>query len=139
MREENPEKAHDSTTQLSPAYDGGLFDMMESSESLRASTMVSRKGREDCSSKRKPRLMGFNTKTALLSVLATAPSVMAQNCISLAGSTQCPAFSSSSISTSNTLIGFLYVYSCARLVDQSLTSSFTQPVPTIRFRYRIVR
>jgi hypothetical protein len=34
---------------------------------------------------------------------------MAQSCISLSGSTQCSAFSSASISTDSTLVGFLYV------------------------------
>jgi hypothetical protein len=132
MREENPEQVHDSTTQLSPAHDGGLQEMMETSESPRASTMVSNKGRKD-SSKRKPRSMGVNTKTALLFVLATAPSAMAQNCISLAGSKQCPAFNSSSISTSNTLIGFLYVHSCPRLSCRSTTNNQLSHSPFLQF------
>lgn len=44
--------------------------------------------------------------TLVLSLLAAAaPVTMAESCISLAGSTACPAFSSSSISTSPTLTG----------------------------------
>lgn len=53
------------------------------------------------------RKMGFNTRTVLLSLLALAPASMAETCISLSGSTQCPAFSSASISVDSTLIGFL--------------------------------
>lgn len=34
---------------------------------------------------------------------------MSETCISLAGSTSCPAFASASISTDSTLVGFLYV------------------------------
>lgn len=51
----------------------------------------------------------FNTRTALLSLLFTAPVAMGQGCISLSGSTLCPAFSSASISTNSELFGFLYV------------------------------
>lgn len=48
--------------------------------------------------------------TLVLSLLAAAaPVAMAESCISLAGSTACPAFSSSSISTGPTLTGLLYV------------------------------
>jgi hypothetical protein len=48
--------------------------------------------------------------TLVLSLLAAAaPVAMAAGCISLAGSTACPAFSSSSISTGPTLTGLLYV------------------------------
>lgn len=35
---------------------------------------------------------------------------MSETCISLEGSTTCPAFSSASISTDSTLVGFLYAY-----------------------------
>lgn len=35
---------------------------------------------------------------------------MSETCISLAGSTTCPAFASASISTDSTLVGFLYVH-----------------------------
>ncbi|EPE32508.1 SH3-domain-containing protein [Glarea lozoyensis ATCC 20868] len=58
---------------------------------------------------RKPRTMTFGVKTALWSVLATAPMVLAQNqnCVSLSGSTECPAFSAASISTTDeTLRGY---------------------------------
>lgn len=49
-------------------------------------------------------------KSALLTFAAACiPSAMAQNCIPLAGSTLCPAFNQSSISTNPTLVGYLYV------------------------------
>lgn len=55
------------------------------------------------------------TTNAMLLLLAAAslPTVMAQNssCISLSGSTQCPAFNSSSISTDDSLTGLLYATS----------------------------
>ena len=43
----------------------------------------------------------------LLAVLA--PSVVAQSCVSLNGSKQCPAFQSASISTDSRLTGYLSV------------------------------
>jgi len=49
----------------------------------------------------------FTTTAALLTLLATAPGAMAQSCISLAGSTTCSAFNTSSISTDVSLIGNL--------------------------------
>ncbi|PVH82089.1 hypothetical protein DL98DRAFT_548106 [Cadophora sp. DSE1049] len=66
----------------------------------------SREGRGLGPSKRKQRSTGINTKTVLLGALAAVPGAMAQNCISLSGSTQCPAFDSASISTDSTLVGF---------------------------------
>jgi hypothetical protein len=115
MREESSEKGNNSTIQLSPSYNASPFDLMQDSESPRNSPMdmPARGGRGNCSSKRKQRSMGLNTRTALLSVLAAAPGALAQNCISLAGSTQCSAFSSASISTDSTLVGFLYVVAFA--------------------------
>jgi hypothetical protein len=60
--------------------------------------------------KRKQRTMTLNAKKALLSLLATAPTALAQSCVSLSSSTECPAFGSASISTADpTLRGFLYV------------------------------
>ncbi|KAH6676434.1 hypothetical protein B0J14DRAFT_615957 [Halenospora varia] len=82
--------------------------------------------RKDCSSRRRQRSAGFNTRTALLSVLATAPVAMAQSCISLQGSTQCPAFSAASISaTDSTLLGyfpFLQFVSNRATFDEQLSA-----------------
>lgn len=51
----------------------------------------------------------LGTKRILLSLLSTAPSAMAA-CVSLQGSTACPAFQSSSVSTTDEhLVGLLYV------------------------------
>ena len=47
-------------------------------------------------------------RTAFLSLLSTSPTAMAA-CVSLQGSTKCPAFQSSSVSTSSFLVGLLYV------------------------------
>ncbi|KAH8787593.1 hypothetical protein BGZ57DRAFT_755225 [Hyaloscypha finlandica] len=91
-------------------------------QSSSSSCSSSRGARGDCSTKRKQRSTAFNTKTALLSVLAAAPGAMAQNCISLSGSTQCSAFNTSSISTDSTLVGFFpflqYVSSTATFDEQ---------------------
>ena len=111
MREENPEPGNDTTIQLAPFRNGAPFELIKSSRSPRLRTMAWRSGSGDCSSKREQGSRGFNTRTTLLSILAASPVAMAQNCISLSGSTQCPAFSSASISTDSTLVGFLYVLS----------------------------
>jgi hypothetical protein len=90
----------------------------ESNGSLQSPSMAAQRGH---SSGRR----GFNTRTALLSVLATVPGVMAQSCISLSGSTQCPAFSSASISTDSSLIGFfpfLQYVSSIETFDQQLSA-----------------
>ena len=73
---------------------------------VRDAAMPSRKASRRAATQRGPRI---NRTTALVSLLATAPGAMAQGCISLSGSTQCPAFSSASISTNSSLFGFLYV------------------------------
>ena len=64
-------------------------------------------GHAQQSSGRKCRAGGLKKHIGLWSILAAAPSAMAQSCISLSGSTTCPAFSSASISTNPTLIGLL--------------------------------
>src|ERR1700693_3633604 len=116
MREENPEKGHDNTIYPSSPHNASPREVTASwppprhptmAQSSSSSCSSSRGARGDCSTKRKQRPTTFNTKTALLSVLAAAPGAMAQNCISLSGSTQCSAFSTSSISTDSTLVGFL--------------------------------
>ena len=59
---------------------------------------------------RRQRQSSLAKSTLVLSLLAAAaPVTMAESCISLAGSTACPAFNSSSISTGPTLTGLLYV------------------------------
>ncbi|XMA17860.1 hypothetical protein WAI453_010651 [Rhynchosporium graminicola] len=128
MWENTEEEGHDSTIQLSqPSH--AMFDMIagniSSLEQSRGSVMpaLSRGGRATGSSKRKQQSIGFNTKTVLLGALAAVPGAMAQNCISLAGSTQCPAFSSASISTDSTLVGyfpFLQFVSSTSTFDEQL-------------------
>jgi len=87
-----------------------LVDAIGSLKSPPFQTIGSRRGgRQEGPRERKHRSSRINTRTALLSILAAAPAVMAQNCISLSSSTQCSAFQSSSISTDSTLVGFLYV------------------------------
>lgn len=43
--------------------------------------------------------------STVLCALLALPSAMAQSCISLAGSSQCPSFNASSISTGSSLVG----------------------------------
>ncbi|KAE8447705.1 hypothetical protein EG329_010512 [Mollisiaceae sp. DMI_Dod_QoI] len=77
------------------------------------------------SSKRRSRPTGLNARTALLSILAAAPGAMAETCISLSGSTQCSAFSSASISTDSTLVGFfpfLQYVSSTETFDEQLAA-----------------
>lgn len=55
-------------------------------------------------SKRKSRSAYFTSKAIVLSILVSAaPVAMAQNCVSLAGSTSCPAFTNASVSTSGSV------------------------------------
>ena len=112
MREENLELGNDTAIQSPPRRNGAPFELIEPSQSPRLPTMASSGGSGGGSSiTRRQGSTRFNTRTALLSILAAAPVAMAQDCISLSGSTQCPAFSSASISTDSTLVGFLYVLS----------------------------
>lgn len=64
------------------------------------------------------------TKTAvLLSMLATVPTALAENCISLSGSTACPAFNFSSVSVTGTVADLLYVL----FPPKRLFASFSTP------------
>ena len=98
-------RSFDTTTPLSTFHDESLSELKEV---LNISDRTC-----DGHSKRairKKSTMGVTTRTALLSILAAVPTAMAQSCISLAGSTQCPAFNTSSISTTDSaLVGYLYV------------------------------
>lgn len=86
------------------------------------SKVVSKDRKELSTSKRQQRWIGFYTKTALLSILATAPLAIA-DCISLTGSTQCPAFTSASVETSLTgLFPFLSYVSDRATFDTQLSA-----------------
>jgi hypothetical protein len=61
-----------------------------------------------------------STRAVILSLLSSSPTAMAR-CISLKGSTTCPAFENASVSLDSTLIGFLYVLS--RLAEGSSASA----------------
>jgi hypothetical protein len=116
MREESSHQGYDNTVQLLPSrYGPPSFKLIDSSPSphrLRIMPSAAAGRGDRGSSKQRPGFMKrFNTRTALLSILAITPGAMTQSCIPLAGSTQCPAFSSASISTDSTLVGFLYVVS----------------------------
>lgn len=124
MREENSEEGHDSTIQLSSSHNANSFDTIESVESSRGTKMGSR-AKRNCSNERKERSTGFNKRAVLLSVLAITPGAMAQSCVALSGSTQCPAFSTASISTDSTLVGFfpfLQYVSSRETFDAQLSS-----------------
>lgn len=118
MREDSAEQAHggssSTTFHLARAQpdDGVALDMVERRGEARASTMPApcERGRPTGPSNRLRRgSAGVNTRTVLLSALATLPGAMAQSCISLSGSTQCPAFPSASISTGPDVAGLLSV------------------------------
>ena len=63
------------------------------------------------SRRKRGQLSGLKSPLLLAFLASTPTSVSAQSCISLAGSTQCVAFNTSSISTSPELSGQLYVSS----------------------------
>lgn len=67
----------------------------------------------------------------LLSILATVPTALAQNCISLSGSKACPAFNLSSVSVTGSVADLLYVlFPPERLsanFPTQLTSLFSSP------------
>ncbi|TAQ91602.1 hypothetical protein B7494_g70 [Chlorociboria aeruginascens] len=109
MREDFSDQDHDIAIAYVPSHHETCSDQVAPSNSPRNRTMLSGEATARAGSRGRRLTGGVNTRTILLSVLAAVPAVMAQNCISLSGSTQCPAFSASSISTDNELIGFLYV------------------------------
>lgn len=106
MREEYTEEDLEKTIPLKLSHNGVVLDKTGLIESPSRRTMEKEAQRRAGSSQRPQRSFGINTKTALLSILAASPVALAENCISLSGSTQCPAFQSASISTDSTLIGF---------------------------------
>ncbi|TVY71465.1 hypothetical protein LSUE1_G007366 [Lachnellula suecica] len=127
MREELADRGHEPITQILSSYDASLNDIAESSEPVRAAAAAMASSREGDRPRRQKqqRSMGLNTRTTLLSILAAAPTAMAETCISLSGSTQCPAFNASSISTDSTLVGlfpFLQYVSSTTTFDEQLSS-----------------
>lgn len=62
-----------------------------------------RRPRRKCRRRRQRHISLATATSALLA--ASIPSTMAQNCISLADSTTCPAFNASSVSTNSNLTG----------------------------------
>ena len=106
MREEGPESSHGNTILPLTSYNHDSLDLTSCKKSARHPSMAATARRTRGSSNGRSR--NFNARTALLSALAIAPGAMAQSCISLSGSKQCPAFGSASISTDSTLVGFLY-------------------------------
>ncbi|PBP25616.1 hypothetical protein BUE80_DR003530 [Diplocarpon rosae] len=150
MREDFLEPRHDSTICFSQASNVSA-DLIRSlgEAALQGSAMAAqRRGQGRGPSTRKQRSIGFKTRAALLSALATAPGAIAQSCISLSGSTQCPAFTSASISTDSTLIGlfpFLQFVTSTSTFDDQLSShvatSYVQQnhlmyKPNSMFRYQ---
>ncbi|KAG9237345.1 hypothetical protein BJ875DRAFT_160249 [Amylocarpus encephaloides] len=120
----------DRSSHLSTVDHAHSFDDVESQLHYNSPSGGARRRKDGSrSSKRKngPWGVGLNTKTvALLSILATAPTAMAQSCISLSGSTECPAFSAASISTTDTTVTgyfpFLRFVSSTATFDQQLRS-----------------
>jgi len=112
-----------------------LSEVNDSPDTLRAQTMGPSRGLRGGP---KQRATGINTRAALLSILAAAPIAMAQNCIPLTGSTQCPAFQSASISVDSTLVGFLYVARYPKY--KYLANHFLrQSIPVLRLEHGGIR
>jgi hypothetical protein len=66
-------------------------------------------GNREQSYKRRPKTRRLTKSAVLLSILAAAPTALAQECISLSGSTACPAFNLASISLASNVTNLLYV------------------------------
>ncbi|TVY21282.1 hypothetical protein LARI1_G000440 [Lachnellula arida] len=128
MREEYLQSGHENRVQTLPFNNASVDNIVDPLAPPPGPTMASKTnngGDGYGQAKRKQRSMRLNTRTALLSILATVPAAMAENCISLTGSTQCPGFSSSSISTNNSLVGlfpFLQYVSSTATFDEQLSS-----------------
>lgn len=123
MREDISETPNYPAVEVSSFYDGSQVERAQSPETLRRSTMLTHTSRTNRASSRKQRSIPLNTRTALISILAIAPGTMAQNCISLSGSTECPAFSNASISTDSTLAGYLYVIASSQHLPKLIVNS----------------
>ena len=67
------------------------------------------------------RLMKMKPLTLLVFLASFSATSLAQSCISLSGSTQCPGFNSSSVSTSPQLTAQLYVFHFPRRKLSALT------------------
>lgn len=115
MSLEKSTEGRKSNPRLFSQHNGSYLDIRDSSQNQDMSSRSELAGWGRNVSKRRQRAMGFNTRNGLISILAMTPAVMAQNCVSISGSKQCPAFDSASISTTDrTLIGYLYVLPCSK-------------------------
>ncbi len=85
----------------------GQMDMATGDHSMAERTSIHASGACDPSRRHKRRAGGLKKSAILVTLLGATPAVMAQSCISLSGSTTCPAFNSASISTDSTLVGLL--------------------------------
>ena len=78
----------------------------------------------------------LRASTALCALLASSiPTAMAQNCVSLSDSTQCPAFSAASVSTNAYLVGlfpFLSSVSDTKSFDTSLKAYISNGFSQLR-------
>ncbi|KAI9649630.1 hypothetical protein NHQ30_002211 [Ciborinia camelliae] len=98
------------------------YEPLKSSHSRTTAKVVSKDRKRARTSKRKQRWTESFSKTALLSILASAPLAMA-DCVSLSGSTQCPAFTSASVDTSLTgLFPFLSYVSDRATFDTQISA-----------------
>ncbi|PQE23914.1 SH3 domain-containing protein [Rutstroemia sp. NJR-2017a WRK4] len=132
MIEENLENIHDrtltaihtSTSSNEASYGHSIKPLKSFPNRRRTMTnVVSKDVIRGASSRRKQGSVKRSTRAALLSILATSPLAMAQNCVSLRGSTQCPAFTSSSVDTTLTgLFPFLSYVSDRATFDTQLSA-----------------
>ncbi|KAM3074595.1 hypothetical protein ACMFMG_008025 [Clarireedia jacksonii] len=132
MTEEKLETIHDTTltaiyssTSSNEASHDHSAPLLNFSQSRRRtmSKVVSEDVFRSSSSRQKQPSTKRSMRAALLSILATSPLAMAQNCVSLQGSTQCPAFTSSSVDTTLTgLFPFLSYVSDRATFDTQLSA-----------------
>ncbi len=110
MKEERDRRGHSPSYSISSHHDEdahGQIDTAVGGCSMAEARPASTGGMFDPSRRRDRRVGGLKKSTILLTLLGVTPAAMAQSCISLAGSTTCPAFSSASISTDSALAGLL--------------------------------
>ncbi|TVY47648.1 hypothetical protein LOCC1_G001786 [Lachnellula occidentalis] len=136
MREEYLQSGHENRVQTLSSDNASIDNIADPSTFPPGPAMASRMkngGGGYDQGKRKQRSMRLSTKTALLSILATVPGAMAENCISLTGSTQCPGFSSSSISTDSSLVGLLYqqLLGCGNIELTNTTNLYARFTTTV--------
>lgn len=123
--------------QLTLLSNGNLVKVLQNTSIDSRSQAATRPTMDLDGKRRSARKLGINSapKAALMLLAASIPLAsgqVAQLCVPLAGSTLCPAFNESSISTDPTLIGLLLVYFH---VDIGCIANILQSFPFFRFQH----